>query len=62
MTDDRKEYAIAFAIGAIVGAGATVLLAPIRKKRRIQKLVPAARRARRNAQRFRKSLRRRAEF
>ncbi len=59
MTDDRKEYAIAFAIGAMVGAGATMLLAPARKKHRlIYKLEPTARRARKHARRFRKSIRR----
>jgi gas vesicle protein len=60
MTDDRKEYAIAFAIGAMVGAGATMLLAPARKKQRlIYKLEPAARRARKHARRLRKSIRHR---
>jgi hypothetical protein len=59
MTDDRKEYAIAFAIGAMVGAGATMLLAPVRKKQRlIYKLEPTARRARKHARRLRKSMRR----
>lgn len=59
MTDDRKEYAIAFAIGAMVGAGATILLAPARKKQRlIYKLEPTARRAHKHARRLRKSMRR----
>jgi gas vesicle protein len=57
MADERKEYAIAFAIGAIVGAGATMLLAPNRKKRTLYRLAPAARRIRKGGRRLRRSIR-----
>ena len=59
MAEDRKEYAIAFAIGAIVGVGATMLLAPARKKRLIFKLDPTTRHARKSVRRLRKSIRHR---
>jgi gas vesicle protein len=60
MAEERKDYAIAFAIGAIVGAGATMLLAPNRKKTRlVYRLEPTAKRVRRGARRLRKAVRNR---
>ena len=32
--NDRKEYLVAFVIGAIVGVGATLLMAPERKTKK----------------------------
>ena len=50
MENDRKEYLAAFVIGAIVGVGATLLLAPEEKpakRRRIIELEPTVRRIKR---------------
>lgn len=60
MAGDRKEYITAFLIGAIVGAGATVLLsAGSEKKQRFYQLEPGVRRLRKRGRRLRKSLRNR---
>lgn len=60
MAGERKEYITAFLIGAIVGAGATMLLAPDKKKKHSRfRLRPAAPRARQRSRRFRKTLRNR---
>ena len=50
MENDRKEYLAAFVIGAIVGVGATLLLAPEDKpvkRRHILELEPTVRRIKR---------------
>ena len=58
MTDDRTDYFAAFAIGAIVGIGATLLLAPKKPsgaKRLLYEMEPALERARKKTRRFRKT-------
>ena len=64
--EDNRDYWAAFAIGAIVGVGATILLAPERPspaRRILKEIEPALRRARgRGRKRFkrvRKAVRRR---
>ena len=58
MAGDRKEYITAFLIGAVVGAGATVLLSSGgEKKKRFYQLEPRVRRLRKRGRRLRKSLR-----
>lgn len=55
MTEDRNDYLAAFAIGAIVGIGATLLLAPSEPtgaKRLLYEIEPKLRRARRKARRL----------
>ena len=53
MTEDRNDYLAAFAIGAIVGIGATLLLAPQRSgaKRVMYEIEPALERARKGTRR-----------
>lgn len=56
MAEDRRDYWAAFAIGAIVGVGATLLLAPEDSGDRIMyKVKPALKRARKGTRRFRKN-------
>ena len=61
MTDDRRDYWAAFAIGAIVGVGATLLLAPDpptpMEKIRYQ-IEPVMKRARKGARKRFKKVRR----
>lgn len=57
MPQDRNDYFTAFAIGAIVGIGATLLLAPKKPtgaKRLLYEVEPALERARMSTRRFRK--------
>jgi gas vesicle protein len=55
MNSERRDYLAAFAIGAIVGAGIAMLLAPVRKhKRKHRRLHPAATRLRKRASRLRR--------
>lgn len=53
---DRKDFLAAFVIGAIVGVGATMLLAPEprQKKRFVYQLDPTRKRLRRRARKLRK--------
>lgn len=56
MAEDRNDYFAAFAIGAIVGIGATLLLAPKKPtgaKRLLYEMEPALEQARRSTRRFR---------
>lgn len=55
MMDDKRDYLAAFAIGAIVGVGATLLLAPSRPtgaRRLLHELEPRLRRARKKSRRL----------
>jgi gas vesicle protein len=56
MTEDRRDFLAAFAIGAIVGIGATLLLAPPKSgaKRFLYEIEPALDRARKGTRRVRK--------
>lgn len=55
----RTEYIAAFVIGAVVGVGATMLLTPPpKKKRMIYQLEPVVKRLRRRGRNIRRSLRR----
>ena len=48
MANERRDYLVAFLIGAVVGVGATVLLSPpARQKRLVRPLQGGARRFRR---------------
>lgn len=53
MEDDKREYWAAFAIGAILGIGATLLLAPQRTpaQRILYEIEPALDRARKGGKR-----------
>lgn len=56
--DDNKDYWTAFAVGALIGAGATLLLAPEMDARRIlDEIKPAMKRARKSGRRVRKEVR-----
>lgn len=58
MTEDKRDYFAAFAIGAIVGVGATLLLAPNKPtgaRRLLKELQPALGRARRKSRRLTRS-------
>jgi hypothetical protein len=56
MAENRRDYWAAFAIGAIVGVGATLLLAPEDSGDRIMyKIEPALKRARKGSRRLRKN-------
>lgn len=59
MTDDRRDYLAAFTIGAIVGIGATLLLAPRSSgaSRIMEELAPALKRARKGTRRVRNEAR-----
>jgi gas vesicle protein len=57
MNSQRRDYLAAFAIGAIVGAGVAMLLAPDRKTKRKYQLEPAVRRFRKRGSRLRRGLR-----
>ena len=66
MAEDRKDYWAAFAIGAILGVGATLLLMPRQEdtpQRILRRIEPALKRARkgtrRRLHRARKTLRNR---
>ena len=62
MTDDRKDYITAFAIGAIVGIGATLLLAPSKPtgaRRLLREIEPVLTRARKKTRRLKKDVGRR---
>ena len=48
MVNERRDYLLAFLIGAVVGVGATVLLGPRRGKKRFRNQIEPA------VQRFRK--------
>lgn len=50
MAQDSRDYWTAFALGAIVGVGATLLLSPdeSRARKLLHEIEPALRRARRN--------------
>lgn len=55
MAEDRKDYLAAFAIGAVLGIGATLLLAPPDGAKRIlYEIEPALDRARKGSRRMRK--------
>ena len=56
MSEDRNDFLAAFAIGAIVGVGATLLLSPASSggKRIVREIEPALRRARKGSRRVRK--------
>ena len=57
MAEDRNDYFAAFAIGAIVGIGATLLLAPKKPtgaRRLLYEMEPALEQARKSTRRFRK--------
>jgi gas vesicle protein len=54
MNSERRDYLAAFAIGAIVGAGIAVLLAPARKRKRKHRLEPAVKRFRKRGGRLRR--------
>jgi hypothetical protein len=57
MAEDRTDYFAAFAIGAIVGIGATLLLTPSKPrgaKRLMYEMEPAMKLARKKGRRFRK--------
>ena len=56
MSDERRDYLAAFAIGAIVGIGATLLLSPPTSvpKRIMYELEPALKRARKGSRRVRR--------
>jgi gas vesicle protein len=59
MTEDRNDYFAAFAIGAIVGIGATLLLAPEKPtgaRRLLHEIEPKLRTARKRARRFGKDV------
>lgn len=59
MMDDRKDYFTAFAIGALVGIGATLLLTPSPPsgaKRLLHDLEPALRQARKKSRRLQKDV------
>jgi hypothetical protein len=61
MAEDRRDYFAAFAIGAIVGIGATLLLGhnkPSRARRVLYELEPALKQARRKVNRGMKQTRR----
>lgn len=61
--NDRNDFFAAFAIGAMVGIGATLLLAPSKPtgtKRLMQELEPALDRARKKTRRFRHDVERTA--
>ena len=56
MAEDRNDYFAAFAIGAIVGIGATLLLAPKKHtgmKRLLTEMEPALKQARKSSRRLR---------
>ncbi|MGQ0813622.1 MAG: hypothetical protein ACT4O1_04075 [Gemmatimonadota bacterium] len=57
MSDERRDYFTAFAIGAIVGVGATLLLTKRETgaQRILYELEPALKRARRQARKFGRS-------
>lgn len=57
MTSERRDYLAAFAIGAALGAGVTVLLAPRRKRKRRLELELAGKRFRKRGSRLRKTMR-----
>jgi len=60
MAGENKDYWAAFAIGAIVGIGATLLLAPEETdgaRRILHQIEPALRRARRGGRRIGKGVR-----
>ena len=64
MAEDKNDYFAAFAIGAIVGIGATLLLAPKKPtgaKRLLYEMEPTLKRARKKSRRFRKDMGRTAE-
>ena len=56
MSEDRRDYLAAFTIGAIVGIGATLLLAPQSSagKRIFYELEPAVKRVRKGSRRVRR--------
>jgi len=56
MSDERRDYLAAFTIGAIVGIGATLLLAPpvSMPKRIMYELEPALKRVRKGSRRLRR--------
>jgi hypothetical protein len=59
MMAERKEYVAAFVIGALVGVGATLLLAPPKRKNRfVYQLEPKVKQLRKRGRRLRRSLRR----
>lgn len=59
MTDDRRDFLAAFAIGAIVGVGAALLLAPSEPtgaRRILHQIEPALKRARRKSRRLKQEV------
>jgi hypothetical protein len=57
MANERRDYVAAFVIGAVVGVGATLLLTPApRKKRLMYRVEPAMKRLRKRGRRVRKTL------
>jgi hypothetical protein len=59
MANERKDYVAAFVIGAVVGIGATMLLTPPPKKRRlVYQMEPVVKRLRKRGRRLSKTLRR----
>lgn len=59
MTDDRRDFLAAFAIGAIVGVGAALLLAPSEPagaRRILHEIEPALKRARRKSRRLKNEI------
>jgi gas vesicle protein len=55
---ERRDYIAAFVIGAMVGVGATLLLAPPKRKNRfVYELEPKLKQLRKRGRRLRKSLR-----
>jgi hypothetical protein len=59
MASERRDYIAAFVIGAVVGVGVTMLLAPpARKHRLVYELEPKIRQLRKRGRRLRKTLRR----
>lgn len=54
---ERKDYVAAFVIGALVGVGATLLLAPPKPKNRfVYQLQPKIRQLRKRGRKLRRSL------
>ena len=59
MVNERKDYVVAFVIGAVVGIGATLLLKPpTRTERIVRQIEPRVRRLRKRGRRLRKTLKR----
>jgi hypothetical protein len=55
MAGERRDYLVAFVIGAVVGVGATMLLsAPRKKKKAFRSFPPALQRFRKRGRRLRK--------